>query len=390
MPISELYQSFNDLRNTPVNSFIEPEVAARASDSISQMIGILIDKNSYDVFIPLSGKVAVLNIRDLLGIRNITSANPTTLGKIIPTLNSQSRTAEAASIMSLYRLRALPIVEKNEIIGQVSARKIVEAIRNSMLVTHIRKTNASDIITPNPIFVGKADKIASAKAIMKRRRIDYLPVAEEGRLVGMITSKDILEVMLRSERIGRKSLGIDETQDRLDLAVTGIANKNVISSEVEDSLQSITDLIGSQNSTYCIIKAVEEVQGIITYRDVISLLGEKVEEDIPIFLIGLPEDPLDAELAKSKFANIVKLLKTVYPDIEEARCRLKIREIQGARKRYEIDSNIISTHAVTSYANSGWDLAKMFDQMSDSLKKRMAHRVTTKQKESKDPTWSIP
>ena len=97
-------------------------------------------------------KVAVLNIRDLLGIRNITSANPTTLGKIIPTLNSQSRTAEAASIMSLYRLRALPIVEKNEIIGQVSARKIVEAIRNCMLVTHIRKTNASYIMTPNPIF----------------------------------------------------------------------------------------------------------------------------------------------------------------------------------------------------------------------------------------------
>ena len=390
MPISELYQSFNDLRNTPVNSFIEPEVAARASDSISQMIGILIDKNSYDVFIPLSGKVAVLNIRDLLGIRNITSANPTTLGKIIPSLNSQSRTAEAASIMSLFRLRALPIVEKNEIIGQISARKIVEAIRNSMLVTHVRKTNASDIMTPNPIMIGKADKIASAKAIMKRRRIDYLPVAEEGRLVGMITSKDILEVMLRSERIGRKSLGIDETQDRLDLAVTGIANKNVISSEVDDSLQSVTDLIVSQNSTYCIIKAVEEVQGIITYRDVISLLGEKVEEDIPIFLIGLPEDPLDAELAKSKFANIVKLLKTVYPDIEEARCRLKIREIQGARKRYEIDSNIISTHAVTSYANSGWDLAKMFDQMSDSLKKRMAHRVTTKQKESKYRTRSIP
>src|SRR5574341_1706968 len=390
MSISELYQSFNDLRNTPVNNFIEPEVAASASDSISQMIGILLDKNSYDIFIPLSGKVAVLNIRDLLGIRNITSANPSTLGKIIPTLNSQSRTAEAASIMSLYRLRALPILDKNEIVGQISARKIVEAIRDCMLVTHIRKTNASDIMTPNPIVVDKADKIASAKAIMKRRRIDHLPVVGEGRLVGMVTSKDILEVMLRSERIGRKSLGIDETQDRLDLAVTGISDKNVVSSEVEDTLQSVTDLIVSQNSTYCIAKSAEEVQGIITYRDVISLLGEKVQEDIPIFLIGLPEDPLDAELAKSKFANIVKLLKTVYPDIEEARCRLKIREIQGARKRYEVDSNIISTHAVTSYTNRGWDLAKMFDQMSDSLKKRMAHRITTKQKESRYRTRSIP
>jgi CBS domain-containing protein len=390
LSISELYSSFNDLRNTPVYNFIEPEVTANASDSISKIIAILMDKNSYDIFIPLSGKVAVLNIRDLLGLRNITTSNPSTVGKIIPTLNSQSRTAEATSIMSLYRLRALPIMEKNEIIGQISSRKIVESIRDCMLVTRIRKTSASDIMTRSPIVIGKTDKIASAKTIMKRRRIDHLPVVHEDHLVGMITSKDILKVMLRSETIPRRSLGIDETRNRLGLAVTGVADKNVLSSNVDDTLQSVTDLIVSRNSTYCVIKAVDEVQGIITYRDIITLLGEKVEEGIPIFLIGLPDDPLDAELAKSKFANIVKLLKTVYPDIEEARCRLKIREIQGARKRYEIDSNIISTHKVTSYSNSGWDLAKMFDQMSDSLKKRMAHRTTTKQKQSRYSAGPIP
>jgi hypothetical protein len=81
MSISELYQSFEELRNTPVNKFIESEVVASASDSISQMIGTLMDKNAYDIFIPLSDKVMVLNLRDLLGIRNITSANPTKLGK---------------------------------------------------------------------------------------------------------------------------------------------------------------------------------------------------------------------------------------------------------------------------------------------------------------------
>lgn len=390
MSISELYQSFEELRNTPVSKFIESEVVASTSDSISQMIGTLMERNAYDIFIPLSGKVMAINIRELLGVRNITSSNPTKLGKIIPTINSQNRTANAASIMSLYRLRALPVLEKNEIIGQISARRIVEAIRDCMLNTHIRKTTASDIMTPSPIVVSKEDKIAYAKAIMKRRRIDHLPVVEESRLVGIITSRDILEAALDSERIGRKSLGINDTQNRLNLAVTGIADKDVVSSDVSDSLRTVVDLIVSRNSTYCIAKAVDEVQGIITYRDVISLLGEKVQEDIPIFLIGLPEDPLDAELAKSKFANIVKLLRRVYPDIEEARCRLKIREIQGARKRYEIDANIISTHSVTSYTDSGWDLAKMFDQMSDSLKKRMAHRVTPKQKGSSYRTRSTP
>ena len=196
----------------------------------------------------------------------------------------------------------------------------------------------------------------------------------------MVTSKDIVEVMLRPERIGRKSLGIDDTQDRLDIAISGILDKNILTSNIDDTLQSVTDLMVSQNSTYCVIKSIDEVQGIITYRDIINLLGEKVEEEIPIFLIGLPDDPLDAELAKSKFTNLVKLLKKIYPDIEQARCRVKIREIQGARKRYEVDASIISTHAVANFVNVGWDLPKMFDQMSDSLKKRIAHRVTRKQK----------
>ena len=74
----------------------------------------------------------------------------------------------------------------------------------------------------------------------------------------------------------------------------------------------------SGNSTYCVITAFDEIQGIITYRDIITLLGEKVEEDIPIFITGLPDEPLDAELAKSKFTNIISLLRRVYPDIEQA------------------------------------------------------------------------
>ena len=139
-------------------------------------------------------------------------------------------------------------------------------------------------------------------------------------------------------------------------------------------------MIQFQRSTYCVIKSIDEVQGIITYRDIINLLGEKVEEEIPIFIIGLRDDPLDEELAKSKFTNLVKLLKKIYPDIEQARCRVKIREIQGARKRYEVDASIITTQSVASYVTVGWDLPKMFDQMSDSLKKRLAHRVSQKQR----------
>jgi CBS domain-containing protein len=58
-------------------------------------------------------------------------------------------------------------------------------------------------MTPSPIVIDETEKIASAKTIMKRKRIDHLPVVHKARLVGMVTSKDIIEVMLESERIGR-------------------------------------------------------------------------------------------------------------------------------------------------------------------------------------------
>jgi CBS domain-containing protein len=383
MSISNLYESLKKLRHTSSYNLIEPVVVAEDSDSISKIIRILIERNSYEIFTPLSEKVKAINIRDILAARNIHQANPSKIGKIIPTLNSENTIADAARLMSLYRMRALPFLEKNEITGQITAKKIVEAIREVMFASSIQKENASDIMTANPIVVSESDKITLAKSIMKRRRIDHLPVLKGSRLVGMVSSKDIMELMLQAESTGKKSMGIDSNQGRLDIAVGGILEKNVLTAEINDNLRSAIDLIVSQNSTYCIIKVMDEVQGIITYSDIINLLGEKVEEEIPIFIIGLPDDPLDAELAKSKFTNLVRLLKKAYPSLEQARCRIKIRQVQGARKRYEVDANIISTQRVASYVTVGWDLPKMFDQMSDSLKKRLAHRVSKKQRRSR-------
>jgi predicted transcriptional regulator len=234
---------------------------------------------------------------------------------------------------------------------------------------------ASDIMTSHPILVGAKDRAATAKGIMVRHKVDHLPVMQENRLVGILTSAHIVRAKLPSEKIGRRSIGIDKIV-RLDFPVMGIADRNVVTSNAYDTLQSVTSLIIDTNSTYSIVKVGDEVQGIITYRDIVALLQEKVEEDVPAFIVGLPDDPFDAELAKSKFTSIVKLLKKASPEIEEARCNMKIKDVGGERRQYEVDVNVITPYERTTYTNMGWDLAKMFDQMSDSLKKRLAHRKT--------------
>lgn len=373
LTINRIYDHLNAVRNMPVEVLMEPSIIISKDEPLSKIISTLIETDSYDVFIELSGKVAALNIRDIIGAKDVKTTRPSLVGKIIPELNRKSVVGEAARIMSHYRMRTLPVVQNGQVEGQVSARRIVDLI-NKQLVGNKLKINASNIMTGDPLVIDSHKTVSAAMSIMKRRRIDHLPVVNNGLLVGIITSSDIMKVMSPTERIGKKSIGINNAEDRLSIEVSGLANDDVITASVDESLQGVCDRMISAGSSYCIIKVWDEIQGIITYRDIVALLGEKIEEDIPMFIVGLPDEPLDAELAKSKFANITKFMRRIHPDIEQARCHIKLRRVLGSRKRYEIDVHVRSTHGNISYTNVGWDLAKLFDEMNHALKKRVAHK----------------
>lgn len=373
LTINRIYDHLNTVRNMPVEVLMEASIIISKDEPLSRIISTLIETDSYDVFIELSGKVAALNIRDIIGAKDIKTTRPSLVGKIIPELNRKSVVGEAARIMSHYRMRTLPVVQNGRVEGQVSAKRIVDLI-NKQLVGNKLKINASNIMTGDPLVIDSHKTVSAAMSIMKRRRIDHLPVVDNGLLVGIITSSDIMKVMSPTERIGKKSIGINNTEDSLSIEVSGLANDDVITASVDESLQGVCDRMISAGSSYCIIKVWDEIQGIITYRDIVALLGEKIEEDIPMFIVGLPDEPLDAELAKSKFANITKFMRKIHPDIEQARCHIKLRRVLGSRKRYEIDVHVRSTHGNISYTNVGWDLAKLFDEMNHALKKRVAHK----------------
>ena len=373
LTVNRIYDHLNVIRSIPVRDLMDPPIMISKDVALSKIISTLDETNSYDVFIELSGKIGTFTIRDIIGIKDITTTRPSLVGKIIPELNRDSVIGEAARIMSHYRMRTLPVVHNGKIEGQVSARRIVELISKHLAQSKLRIV-ASNIMTSDPITIDCHKTVSAARSIMKRRRIDHLPVVDNGRLVGIITSSDMMKVMLPSERISKKSVGIDNAEDRFSIEVSGLANDNVITANVDESLQVVCDRMINAGSTYCIIRVWDEIQGIITYRDIVALLGEKMEEDIPMFIVGLPDEPFDAELAKSKFTNITRFLRKIHPDIEEARCHIKLRSVQGARKRYEIDVHILSTHGNISYTNIGWDLAKLFDEMTDALKKKVSHK----------------
>lgn len=123
----KLYESLKDFRKKKIIDLTESPLIIYENDSISKIIDILLENNASDIFIPIGKSISSINIRDILPIRDISSAKIPLLGKRITALTNKDTIGQAARIMSLYRLRALPIVdEKQEIIAQVSAKEILK------------------------------------------------------------------------------------------------------------------------------------------------------------------------------------------------------------------------------------------------------------------------
>jgi CBS domain-containing protein len=351
-----------------VSDFIESANIINSNESVSKILGNLIKINNYSVYFKNGNKITAVNLRDILSARDVHSQKLNSIAKSTPIIEEDSNIASAAGLMSLYRLRSLPVIEDGEVIGQITTNSIVKAMDHKDI-----KIKSTKIMTANPFRIHENDLVLTAKNLMIRHRIDHVPIVEEN-LKGIITSFDIVKILLTADNLDNVHLGITEHTRPLEFPVKGIAERNATTSSIDHSVSHVVQLLNANNSTYSIVTLGNEIQGIITHRDIISLLGEKVEEDVPAYIIGLPDDPFASELAKTKFNTLVKFLTKTMPDIEEARCRIRLSTVRGKTKKYEIEVSIFTPTNRYSYRNEGSDLATIFDQMKDSLKNKLTQK----------------
>ncbi|MGZ5490579.1 MAG: CBS domain-containing protein [Nitrososphaeraceae archaeon] len=361
-------QILNRIGKKKVSDFIESANIFNSNENISKILGTLIKINNYSVYFKNGNKITAINLRDILSAREVHSQKLNSIAKSTPTIEEDSNIRRAAGLMSLYRLRSLPVIEDGEIIGQITTKSIVKSMEHTDI-----KIRSTKIMTANPISIHENDLVLTAKNLMIRHRIDHVPIVEDS-LKGIITSYDIAKILLTADNNDNVYRGLTEHTRPLEFPAKGIADKNTTTSSVDDSIAKVIQLLNSNNSTYSIVTLGNEIQGIITHRDIISLLGEKVEEDVPAYIIGLPDDPFASELAKTKFNALVKFLKKTMPDLEEARCRIRLSTVRGKIKKYEIEVSIFTPTNRYSYTNEGSDLATIFDQMKDSLKNKLTQK----------------
>ena len=119
------------------------------------------------------------------------------------TITPQTTLPEAQRIMFECKLRRLPVMEKDKLVGIVTLGDLREAKASDATSLSVYEINylidrltAKDIMTPNPITIAPDAPIAEAARLMFEHKVGGLPVVDNGRLIGIITETDFCRLLM--------------------------------------------------------------------------------------------------------------------------------------------------------------------------------------------------
>lgn len=111
--------------------------------------------------------------------------------KSVISIDSSMTVLDAAKMMDDASIGAIVVIENGIAIGIITERDITRRIvaKGKPLTTNVKDAMSSPLIVINP-----DDSVWEAAQLMKTRKIHRLPAVKDNRLVGIITTSDMVRL----------------------------------------------------------------------------------------------------------------------------------------------------------------------------------------------------
>lgn len=126
------------------------------------------------------------------------------------TLAPGDRLDLADDVMKLGRIRHMPVLDGDRLVGVVSQRDLLAASLSKALDFEVKERRVflksvavSEAMTPDPVTISPESSAGEAARLLVRRKIGCLPVVDaKGVMVGLVTETDLL----------RAAYGVEEAE----------------------------------------------------------------------------------------------------------------------------------------------------------------------------------
>jgi CBS domain-containing protein len=100
--------------------------------------------------------------------------------------------ADAAGQMNARRVGAALVLDGERLAGILTERDVLRAVAEA----RVESTTVADWMTPHPETIEPDDTTGNAAALMIHGGFRHLPVVEGGKVVGIVSIRDLMRVVL--------------------------------------------------------------------------------------------------------------------------------------------------------------------------------------------------
>jgi CBS domain-containing protein len=198
------------------------------------------------------------------------------------TVRADDDLALVLQVMLWGDIRHLPVLRDDQLVGVLSERDVLRRLAEVGRAVAVRE-KASAVMSSPPVTIAPDDRVAAAVTLVTERGIGCLPVVEGGRVVGLITRRDLLERQLEPLEPGE--LGNEELvaeRGRMGeprpawtkLRVDDVMSREPVTAVADDSIRVAIDRMGRHGVRHLPVIDVERrVIGMLSDRDVRTAVG---------------------------------------------------------------------------------------------------------------------
>jgi CBS domain-containing protein len=139
------------------------------------------------------------------------------MSRSVRSVHPETKVVEVASLMCLYRFHGLPVVEEDDrLVGIIAERDLLHCLFPSLdkliaegmhsvdldqemaRYSDVLALTTRELMTANPVTVDPEMHVLRAATVMVRHNFRRIPVAHEGRLLGMLSIGDVHKAIFQA------------------------------------------------------------------------------------------------------------------------------------------------------------------------------------------------
>lgn len=134
---------------------------------------------------------------------------------------------------------------------------------------NISEIKISQIMTTEIIAANPNNKFSQVFQFFSEKEINHMPVVEDGKLLGIISNKDMMKHVYKYIIVQKK---IDITALDIEVKLVDIMTKNIVTAHEDITLVEVKDLFAKAHfNCLPIVSGEDKLVGIVTPKDLMKM-----------------------------------------------------------------------------------------------------------------------